>query len=162
MDQEGDLGLVQEEPAERFGEAVEERQSDGKIKGTLPADPKERPVVWVDGQDLESGRNVGLRQPGAAARQADEGDGVVDGGVCQGVVGAGDQAVDAGDGAALGGREVDDQPLLARVLACGHADRAHMVDRVGGTSHEALRHLPGQQGIDHIGGLERGAEVGAV
>ena len=52
----------------------------------------------MDRQDRESGSDVGLRQPGAAARQAYEGDGVVDGGVGQGVVGAGAQAVDAGDG----------------------------------------------------------------
>ena len=48
----------------------------------------------MDGKDLEGSHDVGLRQPGAAACQADEGNGMVDGGVSEGVVRAGDQAVD--------------------------------------------------------------------
>ena len=67
-----------------------------------PSRPQRKPSSRVDGKDLEGACDIRLCQPGAAAGQADEEDGVVYGGVSQGVVRAGDQAVDAGDGAATG------------------------------------------------------------
>ena len=111
-----------------------------------PSRPHKKPSSRVDGQDLEGGRDIGLRQPGAAAGQAGEGDGVVDGGVSQGVVWAGDQTVDAGDGAATVGREVDHKLLLS-----GWGQSNGPIIKPSSL---------GQQGRDHVGALSAERKFG--
>ena len=82
----------------------------------MPVDTKEMTEVGVDREDFESTGDGCFWEPWHFPGEFDKSNGMVEGGIVGGEVLTRDQAIDAGDGTAMGCWKIDDDAFLSEVL----------------------------------------------
>lgn len=119
----------------RIGKGVKEpgaeAEGDCKVVLALPADPPKMQVFWDQRKDLEGADDVSFGKPSVMSCELYHRDGLVDYVVLNREVLAGNEAVNTGDVAVAGVREVSDDLFLSRVLTCSYPYGADPVDGEG-------------------------------